>query len=487
MKALLNILIILSCTLGFTQEKSDERIIEIEQEIQVALEKEDYEKAAELKKEKEYRLQINEAVAAGNYQEAARLKKEMEETISTVPLKVGDTVSFKELGETKVGEITAIEGDKAKVMPATGIKLPRSFTLSELTKILPYSSSSNESKVGAVNQSNSSNYVKLDLPAEAVEVVQMTQKIGSSNGEELLYGFAKGDKVIIQINEQENKELKEIEFKQYGASGTSLFKDFKATAVNQKTVEIAETGIYSLIINNSSMTKRVCNISIYRIPESDETSDFNTTVYWKTEYDTTYFTTQERYLKRKEYVPKTIISPSEHYINSGSNATVLGGKSRITVPITLPKNTQEFYYQFSAYRNESQMKKTQSAFNLLGELSKLIDQTGSISFGIDLLTQPPGGNYCDVYLFDFENSNAFLAKNTFNYLTVGTRENFKSGVVKVTGGAGDTFYLGFRNPSGTYGIHIAFEVVAIVLEEEYGTRPVQHTNVSSRRVAYLRN
>jgi hypothetical protein len=128
-----------------------------------------------------------------------------------------------------------------------------------------------------------------------------------------------------------------------------------------------------------------------------------------------------------------------------------------------------------------------STFNLVGELASLIDKTGGIQFGIDLLTQPPGADYCDVYLMDYLNSRQFEAKEVYRFFPIGTRENIKSGIVKLTGGAGATYVIGIKNPDAGHGVNVVLECVAIVLEEEWGLREVKKMNIVSREMAFLKN
>jgi hypothetical protein len=318
-----------------------------------------------------------------------------------------------------------------------------------------------------------------------IDVADNTLKVGAFGEEVFYYGFTEGDQLLFNFEEVKGKELKEVEIIELPSS--SKFMDYKTKKIENKIINITSTGIYKFRFSNSAMSGRICKVKIQRIPADEITKNFNTSVYWKTVYDTTYTTVQEKYLIKKEYKPVSIVPTTEYFINSGSNATFNGGKSRITFPVALPKNTQEWYYVFSASREKSDIDKAKSSFNLVGQLTTLIDQTGALSFGVDMLTKPPGGNVCDVYLLDFDNSRLFEAKEAYRYMTSGTRENIKSGVVKMAGSAGQTYYIGIKNPDTYHGIQVAIEVVTVVLEEEWGTRDVQKMNVTSRKVPYLKN
>jgi hypothetical protein len=318
-----------------------------------------------------------------------------------------------------------------------------------------------------------------------IDVAESTLKVSGLGEEVFYYGFAEGDQLIFNFQEVNGKELKEVEIMELPSS--SKFMDYKTIKIENKTINITTTGIYKFRFTNSAVSGRICKFKIQRVPASEASKKFNTSVYTRTVYDTTYTPAKEKYLIKKEFKTSSIVPTTDFYINSGSNSTFKGGKSRITFPVTLPKNTQEWYYVFSASREKADMDKAKGSFNLAGQLTKLIDQTGALSFGVDMLTKPPGGNFCDVYILDFANSSLFEAKEAYQYQTSGTRENIKSGVVKMTGGAGQTYYIGIKNPDSYYGINVAIEVVAITLEEEWGSKDIKKMSVSSHQEQYLKN
>jgi len=86
---------------------------------------------------------------------------------------------------------------------------------------------------------------------------------------------------------------------------------------------------------------------------------------------------------------------------------------------------------------------------------------------IEQLSQPPGNNYCDIYLLTYENLSKFENKLQYSYLTQGTRENFKSGNVKIVSYNSGNYFLGIRNPDNLYGINVLIEIVAITMTQDY--------------------
>jgi len=318
-----------------------------------------------------------------------------------------------------------------------------------------------------------------------IDVAENTLKVGRLGEETFYYGFAEGDQMIFSFEEVNGKELKEIEIVELPSS--SKFMDYKSSKIQNKTITINRTGIYKFRFANSAISGRICRFKIQRIPRSELTKNFNSSVLWHTVYDSTKYVVQENYLVKKEYKPVQLLEASQFYINSGSNATFKGGKSRITLPVILPKNTVEWYYIFAASRDEDEINRTKKSINLMGQMTKLIDQSGILNIGVDMFTKPPGGNVCDVYLLDVNNRNPFEEKVDYRHYPEGTRENITSGIVRIKSALFLNNFLGIKNPDGSYGIHVAIEAVAITLEEEWSVRDVTKYIVTSRREAYLDN
>jgi hypothetical protein len=110
----------------------------------------------------------------------------------------------------------------------------------------------------------------------------------------------------------------------------------------------------------------------------------------------------------------------------------------------------------------------------LGDVSKLLFSLSGVgaavnSLAVDKLSQPPGANYCDIFFLEQQYIQAFEAKadEQWRYFIEGSRQNFMAGNVKVTCCNNGQYYLGIRNPDGTYGVHVSIEVVAITAKDGY--------------------
>ncbi|MEQ8910286.1 MAG: hypothetical protein RIC95_13895 [Vicingaceae bacterium] len=321
-----------------------------------------------------------------------------------------------------------------------------------------------------------------------IPLTNQTTKIGALSEEFIYLGFKAGDEIVLTFEEKRKKGLKELEIKDF-QSGRSLFSEYEIETVKQKRIPVPSTGIYQFRFYNPALGKRIGKIKIERIP-AEEDDSFNSTVYWKTVYDTTYTATKEEYVVKEAYVPYSIIDSSEIYMNSGSNATFKGGKSRLIYEVDLPKGTVEWYYEIAAFREKDAIKNVNSSMSLLSQLTNLVDQTGATEFAISSISRPPADDYCDVYLFaDYENASLFYQKRDSEWRCYPAkgRKNIKSEVVKLKDEfARGKFYLGLKNPDSMHGINVILEVVAIVHKVEKAERTIQVPNVSTSQVPYLK-
>lgn len=175
-----------------------------------------------------------------------------------------------------------------------------------------------------------------------------------------------------------------------------------------------------------------------------------------------YTTTQLNHVKAPA---SEAIQTDKFYLNSTSNAMVKGGKNRVIFPIHLPESTKEWYYRFTASRNEEDINTTLTTFSLAGELTQYIDSKNPLKNAVNNLTTPPGANICDIYILNEEQAKLFKDKEDFDYDLSASRENYKSGIVAVKNTTNAPVFIGINNPDHLHGIHVAIEIVAIVENE----------------------
>ena len=295
---------------------------------------------------------------------------------------------------------------------------------------------------------------------------------------EILIPAYKGDTIAFQVNLYNTKKAKISKVAFYEHPNTLLLKienvkDYTAKVIAKKTA------IYKLVLENKN-SEPVTYALGYSVAS---TRKKRPTIGYKVKKDTTYGyeTTQYRKVAKTEAVT---VQQEKFYVNSVSNALVKGGKNRIVLPIDLPKGTREWYYIFTASRNEEDIKNTLSTFDLASQLTKYMDGDKSLQKAVATLSPPPGADICDIYVIENEiNTQLFKEKEDFKYALDGSRENFKSGIVKVDGS--EKAYLGIQNPDNLHGIHVGMEIIALVEESEKIQETVNIPIITSYQVPYL--
>jgi len=120
----------------------------------------------------------------------------------------------------------------------------------------------------------------------AVDVAELTIKVGGMETKELYYGFAEGDQIIFNFEELKGKPLKEIEISELPSN--SKFMDFKSKKIENKKINVLQKAVYLFKFTNTAIGGRICKMKIQRIPKTNDLVNFNTNWKWKTLYDTTY-------------------------------------------------------------------------------------------------------------------------------------------------------------------------------------------------------
>lgn len=320
------------------------------------------------------------------------------------------------------------------------------------------------------------------LSAQTIDVAETTLKVGSLGEEIFYYGFAEGDQMIFNFQEINGKELKELEIMEF--QGSSKFMDYKTKKIENKTLNITKTGIYAFRFTNSALTGRICKVKIQRIPVSDENKNFNSSVYWKTIYDTTYTTVQEKYLVKTDTIINNL---TDQIAKVHSQGNVNG--NRTSFNFTIPNNTIAWSYYVgvdqagqSAYESAARQL-SKSAFYVsripgYGPMAALA--MGSVSY----LSAIQAGEDVDYYIVDENNINAYNANQQFYYVKRGKVINDYS---KVSSPLKGNYYMCLYNDNAITGITVTVKITAIVVNNEWGYRPIQKMHIKSRQEAYLKN
>ncbi|HSC53107.1 MAG TPA: hypothetical protein VLC98_05805 [Phnomibacter sp.] len=316
-----------------------------------------------------------------------------------------------------------------------------------------------------------------------IDVTENTVKISASGEEVFYYGFAEGDQVIFNLEELNGKELTEVEIAAMPTS--SLFMDYKTKKIENKTLKIPETGVYKFRFTNSNiLAGRVCKFKIQRIPESDATKKFNSTVYKRTVYDTTYNDVTERFLVKSDTVVSEIlnqVAKVHSQTNTNSNKTITN--------FTLPENTIAWSYYIGvdqagqqAYENATKQLVSNSepiASTLIGTSPISALALGFTSF----LSLMQSGEDIDYYLTDGLNANLFNAGQAFRAYKKGKVINDFSKMQPMNG----NLSFCFSNDNAVTGVQVILKVSAVQVNGTWDTRQVKKMNIIPRQDLYLKN
>jgi hypothetical protein len=328
------------------------------------------------------------------------------------------------------GDVVNVEPDKQKILK---------FTFDEITEI--------ESAMEAISVAD----LNVPMPGTLAQMTWTSKNTGSYPFPTYYYAFEKGDKVIVDLTMSNLKGTNSLTIRTH-PNNVSVYSNNYLTELNQLELTISERTILKFTLYSNHAIDRNGYLRIKRIPANQQAAKFNSSVS-----------------KKPIYNAVQIVERQSFYINSGRNAMLQGGKSRVNLPVTLPPGTVEWYYRVSAFRDSAALKGQQGSKNLISEMTSMV--VGVSSSGLsavgNMLMQPPGANFCDVYLLTPNNAQPFLAKTSFTPVPDGTRENIKSGNVRVTCCNRGNYFLGLKNPDSGVGIHVSIEAVAITMYEDY--------------------
>ncbi|MFC4231452.1 hypothetical protein ACFOW1_06100 [Parasediminibacterium paludis] len=157
----------------------------------------------------------------------------------------------------------------------------------------------------------------------------------------------------------------------------------------------------------------------------------------------------------------TLIEQRAYALNGGARS-YMGGVSRTTIKIDLPKNTRRWYYSFTTSPGTDGTK----LLKLGLQVGAAVASGGLAAAAASAIDVPSGSGSVDVIVLPTEYRDAFVNKEDSKwrlYQDV-SLQNAKQAVQSIDNNYGNSFYLGLRNPSAMSGINIMIEVVAVVEE-----------------------
>lgn len=317
-----------------------------------------------------------------------------------------------------------------------------------------------------------------------IDIAENTVKVSSQSDEVFYYGFAEGDQLVFNFEEVNGKELKEIEI--MFMPSQSLFMEYKTKKIVNKTIQIRETGVYKFRFTNTNiLSGRVCKFKIQRIPGSEATRKFNTTVYNRTILDTSYADVQERFAVKSDTSFQEVLNDVITVHSMGSSKPY-----KVVKPFTLPSNTISWAYYIGVgeegenlYRSASKelMRGTNNAtkdFKIASNPLKamILDSYSYLRF-------IEKGEKVLFYLMEGNNPNAFLEGKSYDYIKFRKSVNDfdKLDLVK------NNLSICLTNESIIWPINVTIKVMALKVDAVYDLRMVHKMNVKKTEEMYLKN
>ena len=119
---------------------------------------------------------------------------------------------------------------------------------------------------------------------QKITVAELEIKLGPGRSEELLYGFALGDKIIFSVEEGNGNTIHEVTVTEY--PDVQKFKAYDLKKEKNREFIVNDKSVYKFGFTNNSAYNRLCKIKIQRIPANDTLKSFNTAVKWVTVQET---------------------------------------------------------------------------------------------------------------------------------------------------------------------------------------------------------
>ncbi|MFP9117743.1 hypothetical protein ACLI08_08145 [Flavobacterium sp. RNTU_13] len=119
---------------------------------------------------------------------------------------------------------------------------------------------------------------------QKITVAELQLKLEGNKTEEIMYGFAAGDRVIVALK-ADGSALGEVSILQY----PDVLK-FRGQNIREEKCEFTATdkGVFVFRFTNTARGKRTMNVTIQRVPDGSATRNFNTAVKWATVQDTAW-------------------------------------------------------------------------------------------------------------------------------------------------------------------------------------------------------
>lgn len=337
---------------------------------------------------------------------------------------------------------------------------------------------------------------------EIIDVANLNVNLSFQETKDYYFTFDEGDEIVFNFVMKKGRHIKSVEI---ATSSNVKLTEFKAKKITNKKLHVQKKEIYRFRFFSSSLTTRVANVKIQRIPSKNGNSAFNTGWKWLTVRDTVYEPYQKDSLIGYQIIPyketvKELIGTKKKEIllfqkSQRVHSYYNHNKSRTYLRVDLPRlETTDLkkerilsWAYWIGVGNEGKAayeKNVRNFSKLIGKAANVYFQTplAGVALGIitELFIPDKGHDVAYYFMDDFRYVQSFLDGNQF-YL-------FDSGKGRAAFGRNDkrlsgTFYIGLSNDNLTKGIDVEVRVVAI---KEIQTFKYKTYNKERKEAQYIK-
>lgn len=342
---------------------------------------------------------------------------------------------------------------------------------------------------------------------QVIEVAHLSLRVAPGSTEELFYGFAEGDRVLLTVEETGGKAIKEVEVAVYPDQVKLLERE--TAGFTNREIKVQRSAVYAIRLKNTALLgERNCRVIIKRVPAEARYAAFNTAVQWVEQVDTVYRSGGEEhsgYQRREvEKSRKVLVSADTQVVTLlerseriYAKAGVLYGDSESALEFTLPANS---YYP--DVKNPYRKTEVESWVYWIGvgdeadrsyqqantkALSKMADAAVSLKLvatggygalavlalkGVALFTNPPKGDNVKYKLMRIDVSGKHQVIDEGSSVTAYRR------IDKPLQG---TFAIRLANDNYVDGINVNVKVIAVTISRVYADQT--YTEVVEERIA----
>jgi len=315
-----------------------------------------------------------------------------------------------------------------------------------------------------------------------VDVYESTVKIEKQSTHEYVCGLAEGDQLMFSFNSEKGGKIDQVEILEYPSS--SLFTDYKTSKIKQKSITIHHDGIYLFRFTNNDPKEKVCRYTIQRVPASEATAKFNTTVYWNTVKDTVGCKNEAE----TTVVTDTVVSNlTDKVVNI--HALLNFQSNKMAFSYILPPQTIAYSYYIGVNQagNKAFNDATASLLRSAGPVVSFIPGYGPLAAlalnGTSFLTNLSGGESVEYWITDAKNAILFENGKPFTWIRQGNVVNDFS---RITSPLKGEYYVCLKNNNKLQSIDVTVKVTAVSLRQRKVSHPVKRYIVETKKLPYLK-